>query len=358
MEFVAMRNFNLYEKVATLKLILKIASSDNHISEEEEKTIQKFLHFSDLKLSEEFYEKALNESIENIVAVFINKTNLNKAWNIVTEYANKHGINPEFEGKMLEEINEAIETQKKNMKFSIKEFFKTLFQEFGYLWGKEDIDPRMKNILAIIFVAIACILGSFWTEDSWWRSAKTHLIDLNNFFPAAVCGLLLVGALTFRGYMPKPTSFRTLIFFVVDVYLLSIICKLIIGEGFFEERITATLLLAIVLLMWLGIKEILGFVLIALFGLFIYKLFSISEILQWRAFPFIISAFIGISFQSENFFDDFTSLSNSLIKESKINKELAKESIEASGKISTEALKTISKSGAKAASSAAGMPPI
>ncbi len=85
---------------------------------------------------------------------------------------------------------------------------------------------------------------------------------------------------------------------------------------------TITIFLVLVALLWLGMKEMIGFFLVGLFVLLIYKIHLIDKHLDWRAYPFILCTFIGLSFQSENFFDGFHNISRSYIKTSTIEREL------------------------------------
>ena len=78
-------------------------------------------------------------------------------------------------------------------------------------------------------------------------------------------------------------------------------------------------------------KELMGFFLLASFGVLIYKILHINDAMDWRAFPFIMTAFLGLVFQSKGLFSDFTSLSQSFFRSSAIDKEIAKESLQMAG---------------------------
>jgi hypothetical protein len=173
-------------------------------------------------------------------------------------------------------------------------------------------------------------------------------------FSAVICGFLIFGALCFRGYLPKPNNARNLIFAVANIYMLSIISMHILGRGSFEKSITLFIFGSLILLLWLGIKEILGFAFIGFFILLILKVAQMDTHMDWRAFPFTVSAFMGISFQSTNFFDNFNSLSSSFFKKPEVNKNLLKESLQKAGQQTLGATKQALVMGAEVAKLSAG----
>jgi hypothetical protein len=230
---------------------------------------------------------------------------------------------------------------------------KTFFLEFAFLWGKEDMNPRMKNVLAIVFTIAACLLGSFWTSGGVWVFGKNTYMCMPEA-SAVIGGILIFGTLSFRNYLPRPTNFRNIIFSVANFYLFSLISMHILGRGWFEKGTTVFIFFGLIVLLWLGMKEILGFVFLAFFGFLIYKIIVIDIHMAWRAFPFICSAFMGISFQSQNFFNEFTNISNSFFKKPEIEKELVKESIELAGRRVGQVTKAAISAGTSAAT---GVPP-
>jgi hypothetical protein len=321
---------------------IKVAIADGKFNSEEQETLQKFLRISQLKISRAFLANVRIERYSDIVSGFENKSNLDCAYSIAKKYASMHGVHPDFEGKVLDEIKSAVEGRKKQIKFSIKLSIKRLFYAFSFLWGKEEISPGTKTVLAIVFTIVACIFGSIWTSDTLslgnfkygglgaliggFFEKKTTFVTLTG--SASIIGLLMFGALSFRNYLPLPKNFRGIIFSIANLYLMSIIAMHIIGRSGIGKGIIFTILFGIILLLWLGMKEILGFMFIGIFILLIYKIFQIDQHLDWRAFPFIASAFMGLSFQSNNFFNDFKNLSGSFFKKPQIDNNLVTESLQ------------------------------
>jgi hypothetical protein len=347
-----MHFFNRQEKIAILKLIIKIAAADNKFTKEERIAIKEYLKINQLKISKDFATKVMNERFEDIVSAFKSKSNINKAYAIVKKFANSHRINPDFEGRVLDEIQNALEQKKQNIKVGFGGFVKEFFLEFSFLWGKEDINPKAKTILAIIFTVIACGFGTFWTKISFWGFGGGTEMVWPGIWPV-LSGLLIFSTLCFRNFLPKPNNFRNILFFLANTYLLSTMAMHIIGRSPAEMTTTITLFLALIILLWLGMKEILGFVFIGFFGLLIYKIIAIDAHISWRAFPFLISAFMGISFQSENFFDEFGQISSSFFKKPEIEKELVNESLQLAG----ARVKKVAKAAVSVGAAAAGMPP-
>lgn len=254
MNLEAMRNFKRSEKVALLKLIIKVAAADNKITGKEQETIKNFLKVNQLKISNGYIKEVMSESYEKIVSLFTDKTNLDRAYSIVNNFAELNGINPDYEGKALDEIKAVLENKKKSIKFSLSNTVKTFFLEFAFLWGKEDLNPNMKSALAITFTILACLIGSIWTYSGFfstvlgklslgWTStlfpdfgSKTKLVSLQGSH--VISGLVIFGALCFRNYLPKPTNFRNLVFSMANLYLLSTIAMQIIGRTKPEKTIT------------------------------------------------------------------------------------------------------------------------
>lgn len=353
MKLENMRNMNRCEQIAVLKLIIKVAAADNNFTSKELADIKKFLAISNLRISKVFLKNSVQENTDKVISVFRTKSNLNRAYKIVEEYANKHGINPEYEEKVLNNIQNIMEKQKGQIKWSITNFVKTLFCEFTFLWGKEDMNPEIRTILAIIFTIAACVFGTFWTTGGFLGIGKSTDLVMPQF-SAVICGLFVYGALSFRNYLPRPYNFQKVLFSIANLYLFSIICMHLLGRGLIEKGMTFSIFVGLIILLWLGLKEILGFVLLAFFGLFIYKIIAIDRHMAWRAFPFILSAFMGISFQSNNFFEDFATITNSYFKTPQIEKQLVKESIQAAGAKTKQVTKAAISAGVSAA---AGLPP-
>lgn len=352
MDLTLTRNFNQNEKVATLKLMIKIASSDGEISDSEKATLGEFLQHTKLKTNENFVKNAVGEDVSQIISVFESKANLQRAQKLAYAFAEKHGIDPDFEGALLETINKSVDSEKKNMKFSINRFLKEMLLEFGYLWGKDDVNPRAREILAIILTVCACGLIAFSTSSHWFGKDTTSFVYPG--ISASFCGLLIFSALSVRGYLPKPTSFKNILFAAANLALLSYVAYHIIGNGIIEKTVTFYVFFGLIILLWLGIKEIVGFAFIGFFLLCGYKVISLETHISWRAFPFIFSAFMGIGFQSANFFDDFGNFTNSMLKKANVDKKLLKEGVEIAGQQTKKAVNSTVQSGITAAKLYAG----
>ena len=326
--------FNLTEKVATLKILIKIIHADGDISSEEKVKIESFLNSSNLVLTDEFINKTKQEPIKDILSNFNSKSNLNKLKKIVDDFISDLKLDPNIEGVIISEIFELIDSTKKEMKFELKNFFSSFIKEFGVLWGKKEIDPKKRITLALIFTFIAGILGSFISSSSFEVLGFAFGEKTTSFvipkFTAIIPGILIYASLVARNYIPKPTNFQNIIFFLINTYLFSVIGMHIVGVGAIEKTVTIYVFFGLILFMWLGIKELMGVFFLGIFALFMYKIIAIDTHLDARAFPFIVCSILGLSFQSGNFFDDFTSFSNSFSKSTNINKEIAKESIQSS----------------------------
>jgi hypothetical protein len=333
MDLSLTRHFDQNEKIALLKLLIKIAASNGAITKPEVESLKSYLSYTKLKAGKDFIEKAKAEDLNSILSVFESKKKLSRMQSLLQVFAETHGIDPEFEGKLLNRIADTINSQKQSIKPSAGRLIKESILEFGYLWGKEDINPAARQVFAIIFTLLACIFGAMWTN--YFINYKMFAFgkDIEWVYPHTthtISGILIYAAICFRGFLPKPTNVRTIIFTIVNITLFSYIAVHILGLSNIEKITTYYIFFGLIVLLWLGMKEIIGLVFIGFFILFGVKLLLIDARMDWRALPFMITAFMGISFQSSNFFDEFGAFANSLFK--KPDKEMIKESLEITGK--------------------------
>lgn len=321
--------FNLDEKIAALKLLIKLIAADGEVTRNDKKALEKYISVAGLKLSQTFFNKALDENLTKIINEFESRENLVKLEKLCIEFAKMIQIDPDTQGELLKDIYNAIAKKRDKLKTNFGTKLKNFFREFGYLWGQEVISPKNKLALALIFTILACLLGSFWTYRKFFGIGPKATDFVLPQFSAVISGLLIYSALAIRKYLPPPSNFRNILFFVFNVYLLSLVAMYILGRGNIEKTITIIVFFGLITLLWLGMKELLGFFFIGVFALFVYKVIAIDIHMDWRAFPFVILAFMGISFQSNNFFNDFLTLTNSFRKTPEIDKKIVKSSIEA-----------------------------
>jgi len=178
-------------------------------------------------MSQEFWSTVRKEDCSVIISVFTNKSSLKRAKILIDEYANYHGVHPDFEGKVLEEITHALDEKKKVMKFSLSYWLNAFIYGFAFLWGQEDIEPKVKKIFAITFTVLACIFGSYWTSSILGFFKTTDIVIPQ--FSAVISGLFIYGALSVRNYMPRPTNLSNILFIFADVYLLGVFSMHMLG---------------------------------------------------------------------------------------------------------------------------------
>jgi hypothetical protein len=352
----SLSNLYISEQSALLKLLIQISYSDEKFTDDELETIETFLNFTNLKISSEFTALALSESMEEILQAFKSKYALTTAYSTIEKFATSVGIDPKYEGAFLENLAHAVEERKKQLKPSLTNFLKKITSVIKALWSDEAITPRNKALLAFFFTSAAIILGSLLTKKHFFSENETVFV-----FPVLTTGvfaLLIYGALAVRNFLPAPNSPRNILMLCVDVYLFSVICMHIIGTGTLEKSITIFIFFALILLMWLGIKEVLGFVFVAMFILLFIKLLFIDSRFGFRGLFFVLTAFLGLCFQSENFFDEFKYFSKAFFKKNAIEREMVKESVNASAKVTAKAVSEGISVARKGAMMASGMPPI
>jgi hypothetical protein len=316
---------NRPEKIALLKLLMKFTLADGQVTSDEKRDIQAFLRLTNLKITEEYWGRIQEEEISEIVSSFSNRSSLKRGRQLVESFVHAHGIHPEIELPVVEEMEAAFEARKSQLKRGPSHWIKELRNGISFLWGKDEIHPTTKKILATFFTILACFAGSFWTE-SWFGVFFKKTEWAIPPFSAVLAGLLIYGALAVRNYLPRPNRFRNFPLFFADVYLLSIISMHIIGRGNIEKTISIAIFFGIIALLWLGMKEIMGYFLIGLFLLTLWKMTSIDSRLGAWGFPFIAFTYLGITFQSENFFDELDLFKNAFFKPRATERALTYES--------------------------------
>ena len=137
---------------------------------------------------------------------------------MLEQFAESFGVDPDYEGKVLDEIKKAVDERKKHLKFDLGIFLGSLVKGFAYLWGKEDISPEARKALAICFTLIACLFGIYYTKSNWFGVTKST-ITITPGLSGSICALLIYGALSARNYLPRPFNFQSIIFFAADIFL-------------------------------------------------------------------------------------------------------------------------------------------
>ena len=148
MDLSLLRNFSQEEKVALLKLLVKIAYSDGKLSIEEKSSIKEYVINNSLKCNGRFMKNALVEDMDSILSEFDSRTNLERVKTMSWAFAKKHGIGSNLKDSPLNAIDEAVKHRRKDMKFCAKRYIQPS-KEFSFLWGKEDINPETNLVLAV-----------------------------------------------------------------------------------------------------------------------------------------------------------------------------------------------------------------
>jgi hypothetical protein len=145
MNYSMLRNFSQKEKVALLKLFIKIADSDGGWSREEKSSIKDYLMQNDLKCTGGFIKKAATEDLNGILSAFDSCKNLESSKTLSWIFAKEHGIAPDFERSLLRAIDHAVQHRVRKIESNLRKYIRTPLQAFVYLWCNEDLHPTMDH---------------------------------------------------------------------------------------------------------------------------------------------------------------------------------------------------------------------
>ena len=141
MNYSLLRSFSPKEKMALLKLLIKIACSDGEWSEAEKSSIKEFSIQNDLKCNGNFIKNTAAEDVSGILSEFETCRNLERGKSLAWCFAGKHGISPDFERSLLSAIDDSLTTRTRKIEFGLKKYIQTSLEAFFHPLGKEDHLP-------------------------------------------------------------------------------------------------------------------------------------------------------------------------------------------------------------------------
>lgn len=222
--------------------------------------------------------------------------------------------------------------------------------------SEKEISSRNRRLLALLFTIAAIVFGCIRYTRGGWGDFYQFMVwpvpvlpnKLDFFSPGflhAFLGLLLCAPLYIREFLPfksrSPYYYLTL---GLNIWFFAVIAQLVLGEkASFEYNLSNTLIIAALVLTWLGIRTVAGFAWIIVFGIVAYNLLDADMKMKDFGIWFLICGFFSLIFQSDltpkemfkTFKEEFRGISQS--PKTDIVKQNINDAIDASGRLVTNA---------------------
>lgn len=195
----------------------------------------------------------------------------------------------------------------------MRNIFKKGFDRFICgITSENEISSHNRRLLSLCFTIAAIVLGYLRYNRGSWEDLFQIMIwpisiepkDLAFQTPGfvhALLGLLLCAPLYIRNILPfnlrSPYHYLTL---GLNVWFFAVIAQLVLGLQFsFSHNLTNTIIIAALLLTWLGIRSVAGFAWIFIFGVAAYNLLKADARLSDFGIWFLLCGFFSLLFQSD-----------------------------------------------------------
>jgi len=208
---------------------------------------------------------------------------------------------------------------------------------FGNLINEDELCRKKKQILGLVCCLLALICGCIWYLPGHEKVGKIVFILSWPFiknvpFPArtefvfpglmnGLWGLFFTTPIYLRRFIPfRNLSIYSCLSFSLNWLLFAVLAQLILGKsGVPSNSIMHILLMAGMLLSWLGMRSVAGFSWIGVVILGVFNLIRADIHLQWWGFFFLLFAVFSLLFQTEvspldflsGFIEDFKGKSHS-----------------------------------------------
>lgn len=206
-----------------------------------------------------------------------------------------------------------MRTNKSGHEGKMSNLFKRGFDRFICgITSENEISSRNRRLLSLFFTFAAIVLGYLrYNRGSWedflqemiWPTAVApeELAFQRPGFIHALLGLLLCVPLYVRNILPfklrSPYYYFTL---GLNVCFFAVIAQLVFGLQFsFSYNLTNTIIIAALLLTWLGIRSVAGFAWIFIFGVAAYNLLNADARMSDFGIWFLLCGFFSLLFQSD-----------------------------------------------------------
>lgn len=169
---------------------------------------------------------------------------------------------------------------------------------FNFISNDKEMSKNTQKVLSIIFLLIACSMAMFeYTEinNYWFDSTLEIRPDIISTFIA----IFLIAPLYMRNILKWNRSIYTLITLFLFVLLFSSLIELALGGGEFKGGVVQYLVIASLLLSWLGMKAIAGISWVLLIFAVVYAQMQNSIAMGFYGFLYLTTGFISLVLHSE-----------------------------------------------------------
>jgi len=167
-----------------------------------------------------------------------------------------------------------------------------------FISDDNEMSKKTQRVLSIIFLLMACFMTIFeYTEvhKYWFDSTLNIKPGINQTFIA----ILLISPLYMRNILKWNKSIYTLITLPLFILLFASLIKLALGGGGFKEDMITYLIIASLLLSWLGMRSIAGMSWIILIVAVVYAQVQNGNTMGFYGFIYLTTGFMGLVLHSE-----------------------------------------------------------
>lgn len=162
------------------------------------------------------------------------------------------------------------------------------------------VTPKRRRFLGILSLILAIVCGSFYIVKPLWGLGEANLKIVMPNLIHCFAGIMLCAPLYVRNFIvfEKISIYRMICFFL-NIYTFSLITVFVLGRNYsFSNNFTTIFLFGAILLSWLGIRSVAGFIWILFFGFGIFN--SLVSATQLGIFGtlFLLFGMVSILFQA------------------------------------------------------------
>ena len=166
------------------------------------------------------------------------------------------------------------------------------------LTNDHNMSYKSKKIWALVLILISCILPSLsWTHEVFWIFERD--VHFRPGFLTAFLSIMLLSPLYVRNILIwKVTSYHIILNFLLFYYFGSLM-TVVLGGDSFTSTLTTYLVVAAVVLSWLGMAAIAGISWILILVAMVYNITVIDQAMDVFGFVYVITGFFGASLFTE-----------------------------------------------------------
>lgn len=170
----------------------------------------------------------------------------------------------------------------------------------GIVTSDGSVTPQRRRLLGVLFLVLAIICGSLYIVKPYWGLGDTEVKIVAPNIIHCFAGIMLCAPLYVRNFIvfERITPYRMICFFL-NIYTFSLIMVFVLGQNYsISNKFTTIFLFGAILLSWLGIRSIAGFVWILFFVFGILNSLVSAAQLGFFGTLFLLFGMASIFFQA------------------------------------------------------------